>query len=519
MPGAVRSGARELTTPFGPSPVSEGDVLAGKYRVERVLGAGGMGVVVAALHLELGQRVAIKFLRPEFVKHAEASARFIREARAAVRIQSEHVARVLDVGRLESNAPYLVMEYLEGRDLSAVIQEPEPLPVETALRYVLEASEAVAEAHAAGIVHRDLKPANLFLARRSDGSDSIKVLDFGISKVVAEASEAALTQTSALMGSPLYMSPEQMRSARQVDVRTDIWALGAIIYELIMGVPPFYGESIPEVCAGILTGEPPPMSDRRSDVPGELEAIVRRCLAKDPSQRFQNVAELAHALMAFAPPRSRVSVERVFRVLGMGDMTRTELLPASAIPAPSRTPAPPPRTPLPASNTSGSTARSAESGTTTASWGETQIPARSSRGLWLGLGIAGVIGLGAAAALVFTLQNGKSAVAPEGASSQQATASSVPAAVSPADAATRPHVEPTVAPVEATAPADAASATPPPIATARNKASSARARVSATGKSGAPAKAPGEPSPAAPLPPPTATASAKKRSPLSIDIK
>src|SRR3954470_13666053 len=213
------------------APVQEGEILAGKYRVERVLGVGGMGVVVAATHLQLDERVAIKFLVPDALSSDEAVARFAREARAAVKIKSEHVARVIDVGTLDNGAPYMVMEYLEGGDLSRVLQAQGPLPVEDAVEYVLQACEAIAHAHVLGIVHRDLKPANLFLTKRNDGSQSVKVLDFGISKVLsgnsgASSSDAAMTRTRAVMGSPLYMSPEQMTSTRDVDGRTDIWALG-----------------------------------------------------------------------------------------------------------------------------------------------------------------------------------------------------------------------------------------------------------------------------------------------------
>jgi eukaryotic-like serine/threonine-protein kinase len=206
--------------------VREGDILAGKYRVERVLGIGGMGVVVAAHHLQLDEKVALKFLLPEALGNSEAVARFAREARAAVKIKSEHVARVIDVGTLPNGAPYMVMEYLDGGDLAAWLQERGPLPIEQAVEFVLQACVAVADAHALGIIHRDLKPANLFCVRRSDGQLSIKVLDFGISKMTpfGGSGPSAMTHTSALMGSPLYMSPEQMRSAKDTNPRTDIWA-------------------------------------------------------------------------------------------------------------------------------------------------------------------------------------------------------------------------------------------------------------------------------------------------------
>jgi serine/threonine-protein kinase len=209
--------------------VRVGDVLSGKYRVERVLGTGGMGVVVAAHHLQLDERVAIKFLLPEGLKNAEALARFEREARAAVKIKNEHVARTIDVGKLENGAPYIVMEFLEGSDLASLLRARGALAIDETVEYVLQASEAIAEAHALGIIHRDLKLENLFVVRRADGLMSVKVLDFGISKVTGMAGsgrDVGMTRTSTIMGSPLYMSPEQLHSTRDVDTRTDIWANG-----------------------------------------------------------------------------------------------------------------------------------------------------------------------------------------------------------------------------------------------------------------------------------------------------
>jgi serine/threonine-protein kinase len=315
------------------APVSPGDTLAGKYRVDRLLGEGGMGVVVAATDIQLERKVAIKFLLPEYSQHHEAAQRFLREARAAVKIQSEHVARVIDVGTMDGGAPYMVMEYLEGRDLARLLEEDGRAGVEDAVGYVLEACDAIAEAHSVGIVHRDLKPANLFLTRQSDGSLMIKVLDFGISKAMMTTTgmDPSLTRTSSMMGSPLYMSPEQMKSAKNVDPRTDIWALGVILYELLHGEPPFYAESIPELSAKVLLEEPVSIRSRRQDVRPELEAIVKRALAKDPGQRFQTVADFALALASFGPPHTRENVERALRVLKTSpDMKKSD---------PDRTPA------------------------------------------------------------------------------------------------------------------------------------------------------------------------------------
>jgi serine/threonine-protein kinase len=311
--------------------------MAGKYRIDRILGAGGMGVVVAAHHIRLDDRVAIKFLLPEMLLSGEAVARFEREARAAVKIKSEHVARVSDVGTLENGAPYMVMEYLEGGDLAAWLKQRGPLPVEQATEFVLQACEAIAEAHALGIVHRDLKPANLFVIRRPDGAASVKVLDFGISKMRGGGSssvpDVSITKTSAMMGSPLYMSPEQMQSAKDVDARSDIWALGVIVYELLAGESPFHAESIPELVAKILSMPPPSLTSRRPDVPQALEAVIFRCLEKDLSRRYESVGQLAAALVAFAPTRARISLERISGIMRSAGLSGVEPSPeASSIP-------------------------------------------------------------------------------------------------------------------------------------------------------------------------------------------
>ena len=296
------------------APLKPGDVLAGKYRIEGVLGAGGMGVVVSARHLELDEVVAVKFLHGSTVGDGEATARFLREARAAVKIRSEHVARVIDVGRFENGAPYMVMEYLHGDDLAAVLRKGALAP-EDAIDYVLQACDAMVEAHSLGIIHRDLKPANLFLTQRSDGTAQVKVLDFGISKLDPKhAPDAAITKTSAVIGSPFYMSPEQLRSAKDVDERTDIWSLGVILFELLTRQPPFQGDSLPELLAAIMMNEPPPLKQLQPSVPEALETVVLRCLHKDRNARFANVGELVAALAELAPARSRAVIERVSRM-------------------------------------------------------------------------------------------------------------------------------------------------------------------------------------------------------------
>src|SRR5450755_3641434 len=313
--------------------VQVGQVLAGKYRVEQVLGQGGMGVVVAATHLQLGQLFALKFLLPHMCEHAEAVVRFSREARAAVQIQSEHVARVSDVGTLETGAPYMVMEYLKGSDLGEVVRLRGPLPIHEAVGFLLQACEAIAEAHALGIVHRDLKPANMFLTQRRDGSPLVKVLDFGISKALQDTQlSPSVTSTTAVMGSPLYMSPEQVRSSKSVDARSDVWALGIILQELLTGAPTYEAETASALMAMIAADPPTPLRQRRPDAPAPLEAAILRCLEKNRERRMPNVAEFARAIAPFAAPEARASVERISRVLGERAHS-TNTAPAISVPS------------------------------------------------------------------------------------------------------------------------------------------------------------------------------------------
>src|ERR1700722_19758162 len=300
----VEGQARDGGLPEG---IHEGVVVAGKYRIGATLGAGAMGTVVSARHLLLKEDVAIKFLLADRWDQADAVERFVQEARAAVRIQSEHVVRVLDVAILESGAPYIVMELLQGRDLAARLRQGGPLPVTEAVGFMLQACDAIGASHRLGIVHRAIKPANLFLVEREGETPIVKVLDFGISKstrlvpitadVEGTLQSARMTGARAILGSPFYMSPEQMESARDVDGRTDIWALGVTLFELVTGAAPFRGSSLVQVYSKMMSedgGEA--WRAELAKVAPSLEDVLARCLARDPARRFATAAELAGAL-------------------------------------------------------------------------------------------------------------------------------------------------------------------------------------------------------------------------------
>jgi eukaryotic-like serine/threonine-protein kinase len=287
-------------------------VIAGKYRVESTLGFGGMGVVLAARHLQLDERVAIKVLRDDVHIEPEHVERFIREAQAAVRLKSEHVARIDDVGMLPDGKPYMVMELLEGLDLGRLLQDAGQLASHIAADMILQVCDGLAEAHSIGIVHRDVKPTNLFVTSRRDGTPLVKVLDFGISKA-ASASDLSLTQTSSVLGTPTYMSPEQMRSARTADARSDIWSLGTVLYELVEGMPPFAATNFAELCVAVATENPRDMVNAP-----DLQPVLARALAKSPDERYPSIAEFAEALAPHTsdPNQAQRQVNRIFRLLG-----------------------------------------------------------------------------------------------------------------------------------------------------------------------------------------------------------
>jgi serine/threonine-protein kinase len=306
--------------------LAAGTIILGRYRIDGVLGRGGMGVVYAAHHTFMDQRVALKLLSSQALASPDAAQRFLNEARNAAKIPGENVCRILDVGLLETGMPYIAMEYLEGQSLEAIAIERKFVEPQEASRWVLEALVAVAHAHARGIVHRDLKPSNLLLAQREDGSTVVKVLDFGISKSL-NASQQGLTTTRGFLGSPTYMAPEHIRSPRTVDARVDIWSLGVVLYELSSGFPPYDAAELGELLAAILESEPAPLASRRAGLPADFCAVVHRCLAKNRDARFQGVAELAEALAPFAGDGASALAERVRKALA----TRPESKPRTGL--------------------------------------------------------------------------------------------------------------------------------------------------------------------------------------------
>lgn len=310
---SIRKASSAQPVPRSCQELAPGAVLADKYEIERRIGEGAMGVVFAARHLGLDETVAIKFVRPDVHDTAAAMSRFAREAKLAARIHSEHVAKVFDVGVLEPFGPFIVMEYLEGSSLAQVLESEGPLPAERLVGYLLQACEALAAAHAAGVVHRDVKPDNLFVTRRA-GTEVVRLLDFGIAQVVpnGSAQESEVTGSAVVLGSPLYMAPEQLRPSSVVDARADIWALGVVAHELLTGNMPFAGSSLPEICASILDADPPELGPR---CPAALAAVVERCLMKDPAQRFASVAELAAALLPLAARDAQSYASRASSIL------------------------------------------------------------------------------------------------------------------------------------------------------------------------------------------------------------
>lgn len=325
LPRAQRTASR-VGAHGGRSLLKVGDLLASKYRVQRLLGEGGMGVVVEAYHELLDQRVAVKLLYQD-VADREAQSRLLLEARSLAKLQSEHVARVIDVDVGMDGLPFIVMELLEGADLSQVADARGPLPRWLVVDYMLQALEGLAHAHGRGIIHRDLKPSNLFLANRPDDRQVIKIVDFGISKTSNGASDRRVQQLTgggSVLGSPPYMSPEQIRSPKSVDHRTDIWSLGICMFELLTNSMPFGGDEVQETFAQILEKRPAPIRSLVNGVPEGLEQVVMKCLAKKRDDRFSDVGELAKALVPYGSGTWLHSADRV-----QGTLTRARMDDAS----------------------------------------------------------------------------------------------------------------------------------------------------------------------------------------------
>ncbi|MBI4954638.1 MAG: protein kinase [Myxococcales bacterium] len=508
-----------------------GTVLREKYRVERVLGKGGMGVVLEARHVELDRRVAIKVLHAELRAHAELVERFLREGRAASKIEGEHVARVLDVDRLPDGTPFIVMEYLEGHDLSSVRRARQPLPVAEAVSYVLQACEAIAQAHRAGIIHRDLKPANLFLTELHDGTSKIKVLDFGISKTLGplDGSEPSMTRTTLVMGSVEYMSPEQMLSTRDVDLRTDIWALGAVLFELVTAQVPFPGETMTQVCALVMSRPAPSPRTLRPDLPERLEQVILRCLDKVRERRFASIAELASALEACLPgpaasllPVTSWEPDGAWRQESGSPPPphRTAAPPdGAALPRPPAAPDRPVSAPAPLTAAVASPPGIRPFETDAAVWRERASlpPRRRMAPLLLGaLGLAALVGLGAVGLVALAERE------PTAASSGPASSS-----LEPASTASAPATHDALPSADAPGASDAASApeaaplprvtAPEPSASAAQSASapSAAQSVSATTAAGTPT-APAPTTPPAPPPRPPAKTATTQTAPPPI---
>lgn len=296
-----------------------GDVLLGKYRIDSLIGEGGMGAVLKAHHLELDEPVAIKVLLVEMMDRKDIVTRFLREAKASAKLKGDHVARVHDVGRLPNQQPFIVMEYLDGSDLGEIIKHYGKQDVTVSVDLLLQACEAMAEAHALGIIHRDIKASNFFVVQPEGQPACLKVLDFGIATAPEGTSD--LTSTQSVIGTPAYMAPEQMRAAIQADARSDIWSMGVVLYELLEGARPFRSDVYSELVLKV--GMDPPYPMENPSVPDALEDVIMTCLEKDMDRRFQNVAELAAALAPFASDRvaARAAVEQCKRYLRRSSRT------------------------------------------------------------------------------------------------------------------------------------------------------------------------------------------------------
>ena len=435
--------------------LNPGTVLLGKYRIDEVLGTGGMGRVVRASHQYLQQSVAIKVLLPQMTESPSTVARFLREAQATVRLKNEHIARVIDVGTMPDGTPFMVMEYLEGNDLNQILRHHGPQTPNIVVDLMLQACEGMSEAHAMGIVHRDIKPSNYFITRRPDGSMLLKILDFGISKTPVNFEE--LTGTQTVIGTPSYMAPEQMKSGKQADARSDIWSMGVVMYQLLQGRPPFSGESYAELVLKVGAEPPNPL---HVPLPAGLGEVIFRCLEKDPKLRPQDVGELARSLAPFAsdPVTAAQISQRTTRILaqrssghghGFGGQQGSPLAAGGGLTAP---------VPLSPAQL---TPRSWPPSSTSLSQGQGQMTLRTkgSKG-WLIAGAMSLVILAAAGGYIASSLRGRSAAAE--ASSSDGPTVHMPA-TAPVAAPTVPAVvAPTVAPPTPAATSTAAATSPTP---------------------------------------------------------
>jgi serine/threonine protein kinase len=432
------------------SDVPVGTVIDGKYRVDGIVGRGGMGTVYRAQHLALHEPVAIKILRRDAAQDEEIVTRFLREAQWVVKLRSEHVARVHDVGRTADGLPFMVMELLEGADLGQLVEQHGAMYAPVAVDLVLQSCDAIMEAHALGIVHRDIKPTNLYVSFRPDQTAIVKVLDFGISKA-AGGTDMSLTQTQSMLGTPAYMSPEQMRSARDVDQRTDIWSLGTVLYELVEARRPFEAESFSEMCVMVAVDPPRPMVNAP-----ELTPVVMRCLAKSPNERYANVAELMADLAPFAnnPDNAHYFVVRAQRMVGRGSTPNI----ADTGPVALVTPAA-----MPIANLTMHGPRTATPSPTFAqsepiTMGPTRRDPRPRKTIWLGALAAILLGVGVAIAFVKSTEG----VPPEIDTPPATTSPTTNAITEPVkDSAKEPVVEPVPPIVDAAVEMTTATATAP----------------------------------------------------------
>ena len=433
--------------------LSPGTILLGKYRIDALIGTGGMGNVVRASHLYLHQSVAIKILLPQMSESASTVQRFLREAQATVKLKSEHSARVIDVGTTPDGEPFMVMEFLDGNDLHQILRHHGAQPPSIVVDLMLQACEGIAEAHALGIIHRDIKPSNFFVTRRPDGSMLLKILDFGISKTPVGYDE--LTHTQTILGTPAYMAPEQMKSGRAADPRSDVWSIGVVMYQLITGRTPFAGESYAELVLKVGLEPPEPIA---IPLPPGLPEVILRCLEKDPNLRHQNVGELARLIAPFAtdPIAAAHAAGRVARTLQQRSMP-VGMLDASLGGGGLSTPIPLSPAQLTPRSWPLSQATSLSQGA-----GQVSVGPRGGRG-WL---IGGILGLcvlaGVGGYAVSQLSKGEL----QPAADVPATKVSAPADPLPA-ATAAPAPATTVAPAPATtvAPAPAATIAPAPAAT------------------------------------------------------